>query len=381
MKKIIAAVMSISLALCMASCGGESVSSADKKAGIATEKKTEISIKGQAAKQSPSHPEIMVTQSETETSQQANAVPETTEETSAVPETTEGTTTTTKATTTSSETAVQSKATAATTTKPTQTTTAPESIDTTDTSSKLYYFPDTTNLRDKNKNIVGTIDAGSFYSGHYDPNYPGFVVIKHRYREYLTASSCVIEQKGAKILETAAIGQMGGDIYGKKACGPTTATILANYQLGMKWTKDELITYCEQNKLNDQGSLTNGGGITAPNLMKLIESYSGGTVKASDHYGADSAAILKSLIDSGERSIVVSSYRSGRIVAQPDSPAHFVVICGYEYIGGELYFYYADPYFGNGGRSLMRVSAQTLAASMELVTKEPRCIITIAKNT
>ena len=368
MKKIIAAVLSICIALCAASCGGDNISSADKKAGIATEKKTEISIKGQAAKQSPSHPEIMVTQSETEPYQQANAVPETTEET----------TTTTKATTLPSETSVQSKATAAAT-KPAQTTTAPESFDTSDTSSKLYYFPDTTNLRDKNKNIVGTIDAGSFYSGHYDPNYPGFVVIKHRYREYLTASSCVIEQKGAKVLETAAIGQMGGDIYGKKACGPTTATILANYQLGMKWTKDELITYCEQNKLNDQGSLTSGGGITAPNLMKLIESYSGGTVKASNLYGNDPISILKDLIDNAERSIVVSSYRSGRIVAQPDSPAHFVVICGYEYIGGELYFYYADPYFGNGGRSLMRVSAQTLAASMELVTKEPSCIITIAK--
>jgi hypothetical protein len=275
---------------------------------------------------------------------------------------------------------VQSNATAAAASKPAQTTTAPERLDKDDTSSKLYYFPDTTNLRDKNRNKVGTISAGSFYSGHYDPNYKGYVVINHRYREYMTARSCVIEQTGAKILETAAIGQMGGDIYGKKACGPTCATILANYQLGMKWTKDEVIVFCEQNDLNDQGSLTSGGGITAPNLMKLIESYSGGTVKANNFYGADPISILKDLIDNAERSIVVSSYRSGRIVAQKNSPAHFVVICGYEYIGGELYFYYADPYFGNGGRSLMRVSAQTLAASMNYVTKEPKCIITVTNN-
>ena len=92
MRKIIAAVMSICIALCAASCGGESVSSTDKKTGITTEKKTEISISGQAAKQPSSHQEITMTQSETETSQQANAVPETTEETSAVPETTEETT-------------------------------------------------------------------------------------------------------------------------------------------------------------------------------------------------------------------------------------------------------------------------------------------------
>ena len=371
MKKIIAAVMSICITLCAAGCGGDNISSADKKAGIATEKKTEISIKGQAADQPRSDTVITMMQSETETARQTQA-------SSAA---TLGTTTTANAAALPSETAVQSNATAAAASRPAQTTTAPERLDKGDTSSKLYYFPDTTNLRDKNRNKVGTISAGSFYSGHYDPNYKGYVVINHRYREYLIARSCVVEQTNAKILETAAIGQMGGDIYGKKACGPTTATILANYQLGLKWTKDELITYCEQNKLNDQGSLTSGGGITAPNLMKLIESYSGGTVSASNLYGNDPISILKDLIDNAERSIVVSSYRSGRIVAQKDSPAHFVVICGYEYIGGELYFYYADPYFGNGGRSLMRVSAQTLAASMELVTKEPRCIITIAKNT
>lgn len=370
MRKLIAAVMSICIAICAAGCGGEIVSSTDKKTNITTESKTEISFTGRQAMQSESDSVITMTQSETETAQ----------ETKALPETTEKTTTTTNAVTQPSETAVQSKATSAATTKQAQTTTAPERLDKSDTSSKLYYFPDTTNLRDKNRNKVGTIDAGSLYSGHYDPNYKGYVVINHRYREYLIASSCVIEQTGAKILETAAIGQMGGDIYGKKACGPTSATILANYQLGTKWTKDELITFCEQNNLNDQGSLTNGGGITAPNLMKLIESYSGGTVRASNLYGADPTAILKDLIDNAERSIVVSSYRSGRIVAQKDSPAHFVVICGYEYIGGELYFYYADPYFAGGGRSLMRVSAQTLAASMNYVTKEPRCIITVEKN-
>ena len=205
-------------------------------------------------------------------------------------------------------------------------------------------------------------------------------MINYRCGEYLIANSCVIEQQGARILETAAIGQMGGDIYGKAACGPTAATILVNYQLGMEWTKDELILFCEQNDLNDQGSLTNGGGITAPNLVKLIDSYSGGTVTASDLYGGDPSATLKGLIDNGERSIVVTSYRSGSIAAQPDSPAHFVVVCGYEYIDGELYFYYADPYFAGGGRSLKRVSASTLEASMNYVTKEPRCIITVSNN-
>ena len=353
MKKIIAAVLSISFVVCMAGCGRQNTSNMEKT----TERTTVITHPAAdgSAVQTTAEAISVTNLSETETIQQTQAVPQTTEETT---------------TTQPSETVSQS-----------ETTTAPAvTPDNCDTSSKLYYFPFATNLRDMNKNKVGTIEAGSYYSGHYDPNYEGYVVIKYRYREYLIARSCVQEQTGAKILETAAIGQMGGDIYGKKACGPTSATMLVNYQLGMKWTKDELIQFCEQNHLNDQGSLTSGGGITATNLVKLIESYSGGTISASNIYGDDSAAILKGLVDNGQRSIVVASYRSGNIVAQPDSPAHFVVICGYEYIDGELYFYYADPYFGNGGRSLMRVSAQTLAASMNYVTKEPRCIITVANN-
>ena len=353
MKKIIAAVLSISFVVCMAGCGRQNTSNKEKT----TERTTVITHPAAdgSAVQTTSQAIAVTNLSETETAVQTQAVPQTTEETT---------------TTQPSEAATQSETTAAPAVTP----------DNCDTSSKLYYLPYTTNLRDMNKNKVGTIEAGSYYSGHYDPNYEGYVVIKYRYREYLIARSCVQEQTGAKILETAAIGQMGGDIYGKKACGPTSATMLVNYQLGMKWTKDELIQFCEQNQLNDQGSLTSGGGITATNLVKLIESYSGGTISASNIYGDDSAAILKGLIDNGQRSIVVASYRSGKIVAQPDSPAHFVVICGYEYIGGELYFYYADPYFGNGGRSLKRVSAQTLAASMNYVTKEPRCIITVTNN-
>lgn len=391
MKKIITAVLSICIALCMASCGGEIGSSTDKKPAVTTESKTEISFAGQTAMQSATDSVVTMTQTDTEAAKATTPAPETNELTTALPETTEGTTpapettsVTTPAPEATSVTTSAPEATSVTTAAPeaTSVTTAAPAVnpDNADTSSKLYYFPYTTNLRDKNKSKVGTIAAGSFYSGHYDPSYEGYVVINYRCGEYLIANSCVIEQQGARILETAAIGQMGGDIYGKAACGPTAATMLVNYQLGMEWTKDELILFCEQNDLNDQGSLTNGGGITAPNLVKLIDSYSGGTVTASDLYGGDPSATLIGLIDNGERSIVVTSYRSGSIAAQPDSPAHFVVVCGYEYIDGELYFYYADPYFAGGGRSLKRVSASTLEASMNYVTKEPRCIITVSNN-
>lgn len=261
----------------------------------------------------------------------------------------------------------------------TTTVTTKAAPDYSDTSPKLFYITQNTNLYDLNKNHTGAVYAGCFYSGHYDPKYRGYAVIDYLYGQYLVADVSVKVQSNAKILPTAAIGQMGGSIYGQAACGPTAAAILANSQLGLGWSKDDLIVYCENNKLNDQGSLRYGGGITAPNLMKAINGFSGGTVTASNIYASDPASILKKQIDAGNRSIVVVQYTS-TIVTHYNSGTHFVVICGYENIGGVLYFYYADPYYISGGRSLLRVNASVLAASMNMVSIEPRCIITIKKT-
>ena len=403
MKKALAAVLSICMVLSMAGCG-------ESKSDSTTSKTERTTIYSQPAAGMSAVQPTMEAVSETTTSTEAETTPPATEpvslskpETNATEETAadtaatsdEAATTTaatTKAAATTAKTTAAKKKTAAkttvTTTKPKpavtttkQTASAPSAqkkkINYSDTSTKLFYITKNTNLYDLKKNHTGAVYAGSLYTGHYDANYKGYVVIDYLYGKSLVADVSVTERSGAKILSAAAIGQMGGSIYGQGACGPTAAAILVNGQLGLGWSKDELIKYCESKRLNDQGSLRFGGGITAPNLIKAINGFSGGKVTASNVYGADSSSILKGLIDSGERSIVVMQYRSGKIVAQNDASAHFVVICGYEYIGGALYFYYTDPYYSYGGRSLMRVSAATLAASMSKVTKEPRCIITV----
>ena len=266
------------------------------------------------------------------------------------------------------------------TTKPVVTTTAkpepvPEDV-TKSTDARLYYIPKTTRLYDLNKKCVGSIYGYSYYTGHYDPKYEGYVVIDYLYSKMLIPASSVKIQKNAKILPTASIGQMGGRIYGFSACGPAAATILVNSQLGLSWNKDDLLVYCERNRLNDQGSLRYGGGITAPKLIRAINGFSGGKVKAQNLYGRDPASIVKKQLDSGKRSLVVVRYTSYITVGRGGT--HFVVVCGYEYIGGVLYFYYADPFYGQGGRSLLRVPASTLAYSMNTVYIEPRCIITVS---
>ena len=164
-------------------------------------------------------------------------------------------------------------------------------------------------------------------------------------------------------------------VQGQASCGPTAVAILADWEKGAGWNKDDLIRYSEQNYLNDQGSLRAGGGMTAPKLLKLISGYSGGTLSASNIYGSgDNTQVLKNLIDSGKRAIIVCQYTS-YVVTHYSSGTHFIVICGYETIDGVLYFYYADPYYAAGGRSLLRVAASTLSASMSMVAREPRCIV------
>ena len=395
MKKLIAAILCLCITLGAASCASEYSSDMQSTRDTVTSQDTQTqqtnvplqtTVSQQSEKWVPEHTLVTTAATPAETT--------TITTTSAATTTTTTTTTTTSAAaTTAKSTTTKKKTTTAapvTTTKPKPkvTTTRPAApapavqkkvIDYSDTSTKLFYITKNTNLYDLKKNHTGAVYAGSLYTGHYDANYKGYVVIDYLYGKSLVADVSVTERSGAKMLSAAAIGQMGGSIYGQASCGPTAAAILVNSQLGLGWSKDNMIKYCESKRLNDQGSLRYGGGITAPNLIKAINGFSGGKVTASNVFGADPASRLKKLIDQGNRSIVVVQYTS-YIVTHYSSGTHFVVICGYEYIGGVLYFYYADPYYSYGGRSLLRVNASVLAASMNMVRIEPRCIITVKRT-
>ena len=411
MKKIISVIVSFSIAFgCFCSCSdlnssdtvsSQSTSTQSSSQSIVetteattTTTTTTTSVTTSAAEASEPTSESVTAASVTTTTQTEQSTVGTDSVASPASQTKKTAVTTKRSTVTSKATkrsSVTAKKPAVTTAKPSEATTstaastavtttqkpAPVPADVTkDTADKLYYIPQTTKLYDLKKNCVGSIYAYSFYTGRYDPNYPGYVKIDYLYGKYLIAAGSVRIQKNARILPTACIGQMGGRIYGYSACGPAAATILVNSQLGLNWNKDDLLLHCERNRLNDQGSLRYGGGITAPRLMTAINGFSKGKVKVQNVYGRDPSTILKKQIDAGNRSIVVVQYTS-YIVTHYSSGTHFVVICGYEYINGVLYFYYADPFYGQGGRSLLRVRASTLAYSMNMVVIEPRCILTV----
>ena len=240
----------------------------------------------------------------------------------------------------------------------------------------LYHIKCTTPVYNTALKSVGTLYYGGSYTGHFNPRYPDYVVINYMNSNVLVPKKNVSENTNAKVLETGTVGQMGGAIYGQASCGPTATAILVNSQKKENWNKDSLILYSENHGLNDQGSLRYGGGMTAPKLLNLINGFSGGKYKASNIYGSDPVSILKNQIDKGNRAIVNVQYTS-YIVTHYQSGVHFIVICGYEYINGVLYFYYADPFYGNGPRSLGLINAGTLAASLNMIKQEPRCIITL----
>ena len=259
----------------------------------------------------------------------------------------------------------------------------------TNTSTKLYYFPYATTVYTLAYKSSGyKINAGSFYTGHEDSKYKDYICIDYMNSTYLVKKSSVSVQSNAKVLPTSSVGQMGGKLWGRAACGPTAAAILVNSEKGTNWSKDDLINYSHNHYLVDQGYngslLTAGSGMTARKVVNLINGYSGGKYTARNIYSSrPNTQVLKEQIDNGKRAIVVCRYTGfGSIVSSYNAGTHFVVICGYEYINGVLYFYYADPFYGTVNSqfsaTLLRVGGNTLSNAMEYCwNKEPRCIITL----
>lgn len=254
-------------------------------------------------------------------------------------------------------------------------------------SSSLYRIKKDTTLYDKETmKKKGSVRSGDLYTGNTVVGYEDYVLLDVRYDKLLVKKSDVECKKNAFILPTAAIGQWGESIAGWAACGSTAATILMNSEKNMDWNKDDLLVYTENHKLNDQGSLRyGGGGMTANRIVELIDGYSEGQYSVENIYGDKPCDIILKQLKSGHRCLVAVRYVSdivgwdrynGRL-----SGTHFVVVCGYETVDGVTKFIYADPYYGDGGRSLKRVDKDLLTRSMNLVNTEPKTLIVLKENT
>lgn len=239
---------------------------------------------------------------------------------------------------------------------------------------RLYKLKNAKLLNKKKK--VKLKKVSGYYTGYESEKYNGYIIIDYNYDTYLVKKSKTKTVKGAKLLPTAAISQIDGKYKGYSACGPAAAAILLNSEKNTELHKDDLIKYSKKKKLNDQGPLTKiTGGMTSPNLIKLIRAYGFDSKNIYDRYDKASD-IIKNQIDLGKRVIALVKYSEG--VRKKNGSAHFIVICGYKYINGKLYFYYANSFYSSGkGASLLKVSAGTLNKSVSSKFSEPNTILVL----
>lgn len=239
---------------------------------------------------------------------------------------------------------------------------------------KLYSLTNANLLNSKKK--VKWRHVSGYYTGYESGKYKGYIEIDYNYGTYLVKKSKTKAVKGANVLPTSAVSQLDGRYTGWSACGPTTATILLNSEKKANLRKDDLIKTVKKKGLEDQGPITKiGGGVTSPNLIKLINHYGYNAINLYQSSVKPSKIIEKQL-DSGRRCLVLVKYSSG--IMPKKGAAHFVVVCGYRKIGGKLYFYYADPYYSSGGgRSILLVSSSLLNRSVSRRFTEPNTILVL----
>lgn len=245
-------------------------------------------------------------------------------------------------------------------------------------SGQIYFLTKGTVLLDDQLNVNYTLSKQGYFTGVEDEANKDYISIDFMFGTRLVKKGAAKQIDGAVALCTSTVSQRDGELSGDTACGPTAATIILNYDKGEHYNKDELIRYTEENGLADQGSImSEEGGMTAPMILKLIESYSQGRYHAKNMYSdkVKPSVMLKEIIDSGKHSILSVRYAYG-VVHHLNSVIHFICPCGYIMQEGQLYFYYADTTL-NSDADLMMVSASEIDRSVAQVNTEPKCIIVL----
>lgn len=113
----------------------------------------------------------------------------------------------------------------------------------TQTITHIFYIPDGTMIYNLDKSKVGLSIEG-YFTGCHDSNYPGFIKIEADHFDYLIEDTDnIIEYNNGKILPTGSISQLGNKTPMPYGCGPTCVEILAKWEKGIEFSKDDYSTY------------------------------------------------------------------------------------------------------------------------------------------
>ena len=234
----------------------------------------------------------------------------------------------------------------------------------------LYRVAADTNVTDKNGGFIGAATEGEIYTSYDELDIAEFGTGKQIEIDYLSQKGFLPaddlnEVMSAVVLPTSGNSIMKDEYSGSYPCDPENSDVIAaaalvNSQKLRSWDKADLIS--AESILEAEGD-----------LVKLIDDYSGGDLIAQKLTDVSESAI-RSQIDSGKRVLLAVRYYNG--VTDFDysdyygvtSETRYVIVCGYD--EDEEYgniFYCCDPFYGQGGRSLATVSAETLCTSAGLV--------------
>ncbi|WP_296564102.1 hypothetical protein [Ruminococcus sp.] len=242
----------------------------------------------------------------------------------------------------------------------------------------LYRVSTDTGVTDKDGGYIGAATEGELFTSYDALDISEFGMGKQIEVSYLSQTGYIpaddlTEVMTATILPSAGDCLMKDEYSGTYPCSskesaPITAAALVNSQKLRQWNKADLISAEEVlDAANDP--------------VKLINDYSGGDLVA-ERVEDVSEEMLRAQIDSGKRVMLAVRYYEG--VADYDysdyygitTNTQYVLVCGYdtddEY--GNI-FYCCDPFYGQNGRSLTAVSADTLCTSAGLVDSDRKGMI------
>lgn len=214
--------------------------------------------------------------------------------------------------------------------------------------------------------------GGQYFAGYYDYRYgKNWRVILINNSKKLLPASYLNRRSKAKILPASSISQLSGRVCGAGACGVSSLVSLVNSQKGTNWQKDDVINYVNKKKFYIDLPLTNWNthGMDYKDIMQTINSYSNGKFKSKNVTRWNASKVLKENIDKG-KTCLINYYHSG-------GQNHAIVICGYEYINGEIYFYHTDSGYMGYNLPLFRMRGKDLEGRYHNVVGEPRCILTL----
>lgn len=244
----------------------------------------------------------------------------------------------------------------------------------------LYRVSEDTTVTDKGGSYLGDVSEGELFASYDELDISQFGTGKQIEVDFLSERGYLPADDLAEVGAATVLPTYGNSIrkdqYGASfPCDPRdsgyiAAAALVNCQKLYSWDKFEL---------RDAAGVLG----TGEDYVKLIDEYSGGDLVA-ERKPDISEEKLASYIDEGRRILLPVRYYDGIADFDHsdyygfDSSTQYIVVCGYEVKEeGDTVFYCCDPFYGQGGRSLTTVDAETLVTSASLVDDEHKGMIVL----